>query len=1320
MEPLGREYLRLQEAELKSLDVIRLRLKASFFSSVTCKLMDDTPLGPAYWATNLTSPVRFSSAVANLLAMNKTDGIFLEIGPHSALAGPLRQICAANSRACNYISALERGKNSRTSLLSSIGKLYQNRVSLDFRVLFPTGRAIPGLPTYPWDHSAAYWHESRISKAWRARPYPNHCLLGTRILEAAGTEPQWRNILCLDDEPWLADHKIQKDVVFPFAAYVSLAGEAVRQVTNSPRGSGYRLRHVVAHTALLLADSTNVELVTTLRPHKLNDTENSDWYDFAIISYTGNTWVRHCDGRVATVKSPRPVSWKAETLPRRVDCARMYEDMSKIGFVYGPEFRGLTSITTSTTEELAIGQIVPRSGELARSYFTLHPGTIDACLQLLLAAKSKGLGRKTCELSVPTAIEELEIAAGAELMDAKAWNLFGDAERPCIECVEGDRLVLHASGIELRPLGDDGVIENKDIHAAARLEWMPDFDFVDTATLFVPPASDRDETILQEEMSLLCILESAHRVRYLTPCQPHFAKFRDWLNQQVGFAAAGAFELVRDSKEYVLLSSEKRTAMIEEHARALEGRGRQAVTTGLKRIVDNTAKIFAGEADTLDILLQDTILAQIYDVIGFDYAAFIRILSHTRPQLRILEVGAGTGGTTATILRSLADVGGLPSYARYTFTDVSAGFFPAARERFAYASNLDFQVFDISRDPFEQGFTPGTYDLILASNVIHATPSLADTLKNLQPLLRADGMLVMTEITSVSRGPSYIFGNFSGWWLGEADGRPDKPHVSVARWDADLRAAGFTGVDTAVYDEDEPYRQCAVIVSHKAVTQDIATPPRRVALLSSSPDSGPTAALAASLRAREWEVTNFGLTDPLPADADIISTLDLESTFFATINAEELSAFQRLLRALTTQKLLWLTPPSQLNCSDPRTAHTIGVARTVRSELALDFSTLEISASEPDLPDLVHKVFAKVRAGAQQESDNLEADKEFAVRDGVIHIGRYHPFVLADELKTASSRAVTAQRGLSAGVVKTLDIGKQGMLETLQWRAHPVPAAIPDGWVEVEVRSAGLNFRDVVYAMGLIAWTAGRVPLGMEVSGTVTRVGAGCTLTKGGPLQPGDRVMAFTHEGGFATRVLVKEEYVLRIPDTISFPAAATIQGCYSTVVYALLDVGRLRKGMSVLIHSACGGVGLAAMQVCRMVGAEVYATVGSEHKVKHLVDKYGLPRERIFSSREPSFLEGIMALTNGTGVDLVLNSLPGEMLHASWKAVAKNGSLLELGKRDLAGFGQLDMSRFLENRSYCGVDVAYLVRERQDIVRESVESPLFYPARPRERPPSC
>lgn len=208
---------------------------------------------------------------------------------------------------------------------------------------------------------------------------------------------------------------------------------------------------------------------------------------------------------------------------------------------------------------------------------------------------------------------------------------------------------------------------------------------------------------------------------------------------------------------------------------------------------------------------------------------------------------------------------------------------------------------------------------------------------------------------------------------------------------------------------------------------------------------------------------------------------------------------------------------------------------------------------------------------------------------------------------------------------------------------------------------------------------------GIEGSGVVRRVGSGVQ-----DLKVGDYVI-LASTGLLCTRKVLPANKCLRLPGNITLQDAATILCVFTTAIHSLVNMGNLRKGQSVLIHAACGGVGLAAIQVCQMIGADIYATVGSKEKRQHLIETLGIPEDHIFDSRSPSFLQGVMAKTGNRGVDLVLSSLSGELLRASWKCVATFGKMLELGKRDFLGHGQLDMSMFSGNRSFIGVDLLHL-----------------------------
>ena len=401
MEPLSQDYVTLIEDEVKIKNLVQGDLRVAYFSSVTGNLVSNCHcFQSSYWSSNLTMPVRFSSAVNTLLRQpSKTKSLFLEIGPHSTLAGPLREICANAGSTCTYIPTMLRSTTCFGTFLSAIGQLYHQGVKIKFDNLMPKGRVLTDLPNYQWDHTVSYWSESRVSKDWRFRRYGHHALLGQRVPESTSFDPCWRNMLNLEYEPWLADHKVREDIVFPFAGYIAMAGEAIRQLTGI--GTSYRVRHVVAHTALVLHDSKPVEVVTTLRHEKLTDSDDSDWFVFIISSHSGSTWIKNCEGSVlaggfAMSDLKESVS-HSQPYTRVVHSSKWYESMAHIGLKYGPEFQGLKGISACPSDNMAAATVC-HSQEQLDAPFLFHPAAMDACLQLAIVAMARGQGRNLVQL----------------------------------------------------------------------------------------------------------------------------------------------------------------------------------------------------------------------------------------------------------------------------------------------------------------------------------------------------------------------------------------------------------------------------------------------------------------------------------------------------------------------------------------------------------------------------------------------------------------------------------------------------------------------------------------------------------------------------------------------------------------------------------------------------------------------------------------------------------------------------------------------------------------------------------------------------------
>ncbi|KAJ5652341.1 Acyl transferase/acyl hydrolase/lysophospholipase [Penicillium longicatenatum] len=1275
MTQIGDRYHAFIENHISSKSSKRT-LETLFFSSVEGRLLThESDLESRYWQRNLESPVLFRSAISSIIQHNIAKNmVFLEVGPHSALASPLRQVQSHLSNTSPYVSTLVRHQNDVESFLTSIGKLYTLNASLDLDKVIAEGSVLPDLPRYPWDHSKRFWHESRLSKHWRHRPggYKYHGLLGLRVAESLEFEVLFRNVFHLENAAWIRDHKIGEDIVFPFAAYAGMIGEAVRQVTGI--NEAFKMRNVVVNTALVLKESSQpVELMTTMRRHRLTNSLDSDWWEFTIASHSGAVSIKHCFGEVRA-HSGNVYQGSNAPLLRRVDTRRCYRTVARSGLNFGPAFQRLSDVRSDTLTQKATSEVIRKKTD-DESYH-LHPTIIDALLQLLPIAASKGYANAdpTTKMMVPTNIEELCIYRCQEDVQVRAsasytpnGSIIGGGQ-----CVSNGKLALHGSGIRLSVLNDQ---TGKDDDTTARAEWGCHIDFLDLNTLILPSI---DRSACTEALTELCHICMVHTNRVLaglkTPIS-HMEKYRNWVNQQLQLC---------DFDHSILDNS-----MIEEQVKGIVNDLSQTIAAApsqaIQKIFNSIEGIFTGEVDALDLLLLNGTMDNLYASIDqCDESQFFEHLAHSKPNLRVLEIGAGLGGSTANALRFLTP-GGRTLYSRYSFTDLSPGFFVAAKDRFSSYPNMEYATLDISKDPAEQGFDT-TYDLILATNVIHATPSLNESLKNVRKLLAPGGRLLLHELapSPKSKWVNYIWGTLAGWWNGEADNRVDEPYVDVHRWARELESAGFRTPDAVVLDSPEPYQLGAAIVARP--TLDIENVPKKCVTLLSLSESSHVRSMAQALEKRGFTVDSRRLQDmPLAAGQDVIAFLDDESPFFENIDHQRFTSFKALVENMEEGGIgvLWVTGLLQIECRDPRFGQINGIARSIRSEKLISLATCEVDNVNSDSScEKIIDVFERFQLRCEDQS--LKPEFEYAIVNNTVQVARIHSFKVQDELLTSSASDAIALRTT-----------RPGSLSALHW-ARQMTDGLEGDDVEIDIYSTGLNFRDVLSAMGIVE--ASEIGFGLEAAGIVRRTGPQVK-----DLKAGDRVFLMG-SGAFSTQIVVSKSVCEKIPDGLSFEDAATMPCVFATSIYCLFNIGNLQKGQSILIHSACGGVGLASIQLAQMVGAEIFVTVGNEQKVKYLMENYGLPQNRIFNSRSSSFTEDVLRETNG-GVDLALNSLSGELLHATWKCIAEFGKMIEIGKRDLIGSGKLDMSPFIENRSYCCVDLDQICVKRPVIIKQLLKS---------------
>jgi SAM-dependent methyltransferase len=219
---------------------------------------------------------------------------------------------------------------------------------------------------------------------------------------------------------------------------------------------------------------------------------------------------------------------------------------------------------------------------------------------------------------------------------------------------------------------------------------------------------------------------------------PDLSKFINWMHLLILRCRSGKNDFASNVNHLEKMNSDQRLARIEGLVIALSATRYKVVGNTIHHLLVAAPSTFACETDPLNVLLEDNSLAEFCND-ALDYAAPIRLIGNTTPKLRVLEIGAGTGGTTAKILEALKTSYGERLYSNYKYTDISSGFMAAAKQRFANFENIDYAVFDIRKDPLEQGFQPGSFDLIIGANIMQATPSLRVTLGHLHSLLSPGG-----------------------------------------------------------------------------------------------------------------------------------------------------------------------------------------------------------------------------------------------------------------------------------------------------------------------------------------------------------------------------------------------------------------------------------------------------------------------------------------------------------------------------------------------------------------------------------------------------
>ena len=1287
MDEIGQEFT-------ESLAHIKPRAgKTELISSVTGRQVDGESLDASYWKRNIREPVAFASAMASVIS--RRSEIIVEIGAHPVLSTSIGECLDAAGQQGKSITSLRRNQDDALTFQSAVGQLHCRGFPLEFTGLFKKPKARICLPINPWQRSH-YWTETDESRRHRTGSddgKPVHPLLGT---SQRSPNPSWCSQIRHDRPAYLSDHRVQGAVVFPAAGFAEMALAAAAELFGA--GGAIAVEKLTIASPLVLADKVPAELQFSV--HHSNQFEIHGQVGHSEARH----WTRHAAGGLASaerahVGSDLDLAAIQDRIPEVRGKADIYRHFNGLGLEYGSQFQNLETVWIGQDEALGKTSAAPELQSEAGRY-VLHPAVLDACFQLLAAVPATGtflpVGIDRLEvyepgISVAWAHGRLVSKSGARIvaditLTDQEGRIFANVSGLTCQLFEDSRRnneVASGSSIYDRLwLARPMVRERPEIRAAEHLSSPQNI---------APVVQERHRDRIAAnghlgycsqvfpELDALAIgyffdalnalgwewntgqrFTADQMVKELGISLRHH-RFLQCMNQHL----LDAGYLVSDGAGLRLKKAPpSKPAREEWNSFVLAHPGGHAEGMLVRKFGSHLAQYLRDEEEPLSALFSigssvaehfyaDSPICRPYNQIVSDVVLEILQALPEGESLRVLEVGTGTGGLTSYLLPLLP-----PTRAEYVLTDVSDRFLKQARDRFRAFPFVHYEIFDVEQGSDAPVFSPNSFDLIVISGTAHATTDLRATLGNLRDLLAPGGLLALSEVTTRRPWIDLVLGLQPGWWVfGDTDLRPDHATLSSAGWLSVLRSCGFddcAGV-TDGFDGDASLQ--SVVLAKKPIQEEFRqqipeevlvneAEPKQIILLADK--AGFCEPLARELKAHDRSVTiieagepdwdhglgqlqnvlagDSGQSTSAPAIVDLRALFVksdgplAEDTGHADISGLACLRLQHLARVLSDRS--WEGEPKLWVVTNG--AETVGgvfdinleqsairgFTRVLMTEAPVLNASLVDLGPRPLKPEIV-AFCREILAESPEDEIALRGDRRFVSR-----VAEHRNLRQSDGRKTSYSLS------------RVSPIPPSDLVFQESVLSPPGP-----GQVQVCVCAAGLNFKDFATLSGLV--DIGTSLLGLEGAGIVTSVGEGVD-----DLAIGDPVMG-PMDNSLSSPINTSAKLLVRIPPNLSFVEAAGIPVAFLSAYHALGKQAHLGKGETVLIHTAASGLGLAAIQVARALGATVLATAGNEEKRAYLRD---LDIDYVGDSRSGRFADEVMQHTQGRGVDVVLNTLPAAM----------------------------------------------------------------------------
>ena len=1201
------------------------------------------------------------------------------------------------------------------SMLNTLGQLYTSGYPVDWNAFYRNGRFVR-LPSYPWQRQY-YWKESEASKQTRVEPLtyqgttvvgkPTHPLLGTRL---DGAVAEWRGKLDINNLTWLADHVVQGSTVYPGAAYGEMALAAHREVSGD---SPAVVRELEIKAPLILEEdySTTVQLVV----------ENGK--SFSIYGRTGAQesaqWILHARGRFDNVVNNRtPAQINLKEIKKRcgemIDKNLVYRRFRTYGLEYGPDFQNVGKVWTCAHEALGRIKLKDSINKTLEQYL-LHPAVLDACLQVMASIQSEEGTYLPVRIDAITLYGKpyAKMWCHSHLTDQASGFVRGDMtlcdnEGTVIAEVKGLKCQLvkgTASGDAINDLLYEYNWIRKD-HSG--LQFILDdshcLSSVNDLLSWLKPRAEslshrydrkrhyKDVRPRLDELSRLYISQAFRCLGWnftdetqLTSGKldviPKYLRFLHRMLEileQDGLARKKATGWQMAYRSQHTPPRELWNRLVFEYPDYLAelillDRCGSRLKEVLRGEEDPLAFLFPQSSATIEHLYQGSPTCRMYNSLAQYIVEHIAVNMAGGHVLRILEVGAGTGSLTSSILSVLQSI-----VTRYMFTDISPSFVAAAESKFRGYDFVEYKTLDIEKDPVFQGFGQNSCDIVLASNVLNATADLKNALSNIQQLLAPDGILVLIEPTHPPLWHDLVFGLLQGWWLFvDSYLRPSHPLLSRRAWLSLLEKMDF---DAASLHENEggsePEMSVIVAQSNKTRKNVNLAPHIQTQTHHQGDEDKRWFILADEHSIADQLVEILSRQGIAPVVISKGHTFAIQDENHLTIRPNEPEDFEQILDAAYGVGIspvvvdMWeLTQISEsITCETLQKKTNLLCMHLVHIMQSLAKKDWKQPPMLWIVTNGVHTVGDVCDVSPAQSPlwglGRVAVNEFGSLQTRMVDLG---PVPVVEELEQFAAEIVSPDTedeiALRVGkrYVNRLMRRKPVMLYNkpdvsyyVQW----LPGSGFDGFtfkkqpflkpgrgkVALEVRAAGINFKEVARVAGLLdnsyfATDGMSDDLGLECSGVVTAVGEGVES-----FEVGDEVMGPVLNC-YASRVIADSRVLVHKPTAMSFEQAATVPLAFLASWYALHELAGIKKGERVLIHTATGGVGLAAIQIAKAAGAEVLTTAGTPEK-REFLKSLGI--SYVGDSRNTKFAKEIMDVIGNESIDIILNTLPGESIEAS------------------------------------------------------------------------